>query len=128
MNNNSYRYFIFSDGTSSLSQNAAIFAQVELHMSTVQISIALVEASVCGVFGALFFVWTEKRKICTAHTMLFLNLLVMAIIPIWGQVALTTISEFYICVAIFSTALGAQSAASRSIYGVMIPGTCALMK
>merc|ERR1712107_466773 len=114
-------YFVFSDGTSTLAQASVVFAQEELKMSMFDIGLALIEVSICAVIGCFFFKWLHEKKGVRAKRILMLNLMMMALIPLYGIVALKYKWEFYLGIFIFGINTGSQQAFTRSIYAHHLP-------
>ena len=114
-------YFIFSDGTSTVAGAAIIFGQEELNMNTLQIGIALIEVTICGIVGSFFFRWLNEKCRIHSKTILLLNLFMMGLIPIYGLFAMTTVVEFYIAAGVFGFNTSSQQAFTRSIFAHYIP-------
>lgn len=114
-------YFIFSDGTSTLAQAAPVFAQEELSMTMFEIAIGLVLVSICAVLGCFFFMHLHDHRGYSSKTLLTTNLVLMGLIPIYGQLFMREKWEFYLGVMVFGLNTGSQQAFTRSIYASFIP-------
>lgn len=114
-------YFIFSDGTSTMAGAALVFGQEELNMTSFQIGLAMIEVTVLGIIGCVFFKWLNEKHHVHSKTILLINLSAMTLIPIYSMFAMTNTWEFFISAGVFGFNTASQQAFTRSIYAHALP-------
>lgn len=114
-------YFVFSDGAQSLGSAALIFGQEQLNMSATMLGVALIEVTLLGILGCVFFKWLHESRKWRSKDILVLNLLFLGLIPLYGLLALTHTWEFYLAAAVFGFNTASQQAFTRSIFAHHIP-------
>ena len=121
-------YFFFSDGYSTIATVAAVFAQHEMCFPITEVTILAIVVPFCAMLGCLFFMWVRNHFKVSFKTLLLWNLLLMALIPIWGvvgfftdKVGLRTKAEFWIVAVLYGLNLGSAQSFARSMFGDLIP-------
>lgn len=121
-------YFFFSDGYSTIATVAAVFAQRDMCFPITEVTILAIVVPFSAFVGCLFFMWIRNRFKVNFKTLLVTNLLLMAIIPVWGivgfftdKVGLRTKAEFWIIAVLYGLNLGSAQSFARSMFGDLIP-------
>lgn len=116
-------YFIYSDGSTTIAASSITFAQLELDppFKAENILILLIIVSLCAAIGGIFFMKLEKSGYLSPRGILFVNLVCISVIPIYGMIALKTHAEFYALTMLFGLNTGALQAFTRDLYTKMLP-------
>eukprot|EP00520_Triparma_pacifica_P020309 CAMPEP_0118671000 /NCGR_PEP_ID=MMETSP0785-20121206/21767_1 /TAXON_ID=91992 /ORGANISM="Bolidomonas pacifica, Strain CCMP 1866" /LENGTH=557 /DNA_ID=CAMNT_0006565853 /DNA_START=231 /DNA_END=1904 /DNA_ORIENTATION=- len=114
-------YFIFSDGCSTLAGSAAVFASIELQMTSGDIMLGILLVSVSAILSCVLWFNVEKRLGVPPKWILIMNLVILGLMPVYGMVAMTCQWEFYVMCFIFGLQTGSQQAYTRSIYSANVP-------
>lgn len=114
-------YFVWSDGLSTMAGAFAVFASEELDLNFTGLIIAYIEAAIFSLFSSLIFVWLQDKYSWSSKGILVGNLIILLLIPIYAMLALKTIPELYVIVAIYGAMYGSTITFGRSIFSSMIP-------
>ena len=114
-------YFVYSDGVSTMASSAAVFASIELHFNFTELIVAWFLVSFCGIISYVIHMTLQRRFNIALKKIIIADLLILLIIPIFGQFALTTKAEFYAVVSIYGIAQGGLTIFNRSLFGTLIP-------
>jgi UMF1 family MFS transporter len=109
-------YFIWSDGVSTLSGAAAVFASQELELGFDALIIAYLCTAVASLLSSILFPWLAQRYGIAGKRILMANLLVMGLIPIYAIFALTSEPEFYGVTFLFGLMNGSAQVFAVSLY------------
>ena len=109
-------YFIWSDGVSTLSGAAAVFASQELKLGFSALIIAYICTAVASLISSLLLPWLAQRCGIASKRILLANLLVMGLIPIYATFALTSEPEFYAVTFVFGLMNGSAQVFGMSLY------------
>jgi hypothetical protein len=116
-------YFIWSDGVSTLSGAAAVFASQELELGFSALIIAYLCTAVASLLSSLLFPWLAQRCGIAGKRILMANLLVMGLIPIYAIFALTSEPEFYVVTFLFGLMNGSAQVFAVSLYSAAAPSS-----
>lgn len=114
-------FFVFSDGMGTITGSALIFAQEELRMNSPEVVLSLILASLTSVFSCFLFKFIHDKIPFAAKNILIIKLVLMALLPVYSMVFLTTKFEYFGAIAVFGMNNGSQPAFTRSIYANIIP-------
>jgi UMF1 family MFS transporter len=114
-------YFIFSDGCSTLSGSAAVFASVELKMAAGDILLGVLLVSIAAIASCVIWFNIEKRLGMPPKYILVANLTILGLMPVYGYFFMTCQWEFYVMCLVFGLQTGSQQAYTRSIYSSNVP-------
>ncbi len=109
-------YFIWSDGISTLSGAAAVFASQELKLGFSALIIAYLCTAVASLLSSLLFPWLAQRCGIAGKRILMANLIVMGLIPLYAIFALTSEPEFYFVTFLFGFMNGSAQVFAVSLY------------
>ena len=113
--------FIFSDGASTMTAVAALFAAIELNMKFDKVLVGLLICMFGCVISCLVWFQVERRLGVSQKMVLVSNLTVMMLISIYGIVAFTCQWEFFLVCLLFGLNYGSYISYTRSIYATNIP-------
>ena len=114
-------YFIYSDGTSTMTSAASQFAGYELNMNMTQILLGLLEISFLAPLGCLFWLYVQNSCAIKPKTIINILLVIFLGMTVYGYIALREQVEFYILCAVYAFVAGAEQAFTRGLYSEMIP-------
>jgi len=121
-------FFIFSDGYSTISTIAVMFAYHELCMDPLLLALIAIIVPLTAVFGGYAWLRFQKRFGWSSKSVLVLNLMLLALIPLWGCVGfftddygLQTQGEMYVLAVWFGLCLGSAQAFGRALFSELIP-------
>jgi UMF1 family MFS transporter len=113
-------YFIFSDGTSTMTGATAIFAAIELKMESFAILSGIVLVLICGI--ASCFLWMKIEKAYELEPKdILMNLLILGCLPIYAFFGVKCRAEFYLLCLIFGLNFGSYTAYTRTVYATHVP-------
>ena len=108
-------YFIYSDGTSTLSGAASQFAAYELDMGMTQVLLGLLEVSFLAPLGCFFWLWVQNSCGVKPKTIIYILLLIFLGMCIYAFFAMTAQIEFYVLCAVYAFVAGAEQAFTRGL-------------
>eukprot|EP01084_Bolivina_argentea_P088544 159870_1 len=123
-------WFVWSDAENTIGTIGILFAQNELHMTSVQLILLLIEIQFLAMFGNIFFTFISNKFHVNAKKLLIFHLSINALLPIWTimglyksiGIGLVNVWEIYVMVGLlYATQLGSMFSTSRSLYGHLIP-------
>ena len=77
-------YFLFSDIYSTIAGVGILFGQLELGMTTAELTILSLVVPLCSFIGVYLHFWIQKYLDASHTTMLFISLFELAVIPFYG--------------------------------------------
>ncbi|KAJ3566214.1 hypothetical protein NP233_g7142 [Leucocoprinus birnbaumii] len=135
---NTFRYlaawFLLSDGFTTITSTAVLFAKTSLHMSASSLILIGIITPLSGIIGSL--VWPHiQRKLSLSNLKILITLVLLAsLIPLYGCLGfliqnsstihfggLTTPGEMYGLAVIFGCVYGAFQGYARAFYAELIP-------
>ena len=121
-------FFIFSDGYSTISTIAVMFAYHELCMDPMLLALIAIIVPLTAVFGGYAWLRFQRWFGWSSKSVLVLNLMLLALIPLWGCVGfftedygLQTQGEMYVLAVWFGLCLGSAQAFGRALFSELIP-------
>ena len=121
-------FFIFSDGYSTISTVAVMFAYHELCMDPLLLALIAIIVPFTAIGGGYAWFRFQRKYGWTSKSVLVLNLLLLSLIPLWGCVGffndefgLHTQGEMYVLAVWFGLCLGSAQAFSRALFSELIP-------
>ncbi|KAF8261613.1 autophagy-related protein 22-like protein [Lactarius quietus] len=132
---NTFRYlaawFLLSDGFTTLTSSALLFAKTTLHMPPSSLILLGVLAPSAGIFGALVWPLVQRRLQLSSLRILILLVAGGSLIPLYGVLGLfaprgakwglRTPAEMYVLVVYFGALYGAFQSYARALYAEIIP-------
>ncbi|SMY29116.1 unnamed protein product [Zymoseptoria tritici ST99CH_1A5] len=126
-------WFLLSDAIATVSGTAILFARTELHLSTIQVALLSITATVSGIAGA--FAWPRISRAYALETKstILACILLMEIIPLYGLLGflppiralgflgLQQPWEIYPLGVVHGFVMGGLSSYCRAFYGEIIP-------
>ena len=122
-------YFMYSDGYSTISKVGVIFAEVQLKMNIIEISLLAIIIPLFAIPGISLTVWYQKKYRLNAMQMVIRELMFLVWFPILGVVGfidafpigVKSKYELYIECAVYGFCLGALENHSRIAFCEFIP-------
>jgi len=128
-------WFLLSDGFTTITSTALLFAKMSLHMSATSLVFIGVISPLAGIVGALVWPRLQRRLRWTALHALIVLVLMAAVIPLYGCLGfipafakgsikfggLTTQGEMWVLAVYFGFAYGAFQGYARSVFAELIP-------
>eukprot|EP00741_Cyanophora_paradoxa_P003063 tig00000663_g2974.t1 len=122
-------YFVWSDGYNTLATLMGLLADSLVELRGVALACLLVEVPLCAFLGNYLFLHLQFGLDVRPKTILFANLALLALLPVygalgfaaWSPVGLKAAWEMYLFGALFGLNLGSLQSYSRSTFAHLIP-------
>lgn len=121
-------FFVFSDGYATIATVSVLFASRELCMGALELSALAVIVPLFAAVGGYAWHAAQVRTGWSSKRVLVLNLLFLAVLPLWGCVGFFTTSiglrkpaELYVLAVWFGMCLGSAQAFGRAVFSELIP-------
>ncbi|KJX97704.1 autophagy-related protein 22 [Zymoseptoria brevis] len=126
-------WFLLSDAIATVSGTAILFARTELHLSTIQVALLSITATVSGIAGAFAWPRISRSYALETKSTILACILLMEIIPLYGLLGflapirslgflgLQQPWEIYPLGVVHGFVMGGLSSYCRAFYGEIIP-------
>ncbi|KAI0300620.1 autophagy-related protein 22-like protein [Multifurca ochricompacta] len=132
---NTFRYlaawFLLSDGFTTLTSTALLFAKTTLHMPPSSLVLVGVLTPSAGILGALLWPVVQRRLRLTSLRVLILLVVAASVIPLYGVIGLfaprgarwglRVPEEMFVLAVYFGALYGAFQSYARALYAEIIP-------
>ncbi|KAI9463778.1 autophagy-type protein 22 [Russula earlei] len=132
---NTFRYlaawFLLSDGFTTLTSTALLFAKTTLHMPPSSLVLVGVLTPSAGILGALLWPTIQRRLRLTSLRVLVLLVIAASVIPLYGVIGLfaprgarwglRVPAEMFVLAVYFGALYGAFQSYARALYAEIIP-------
>ncbi|KAI0260363.1 MFS general substrate transporter [Gloeopeniophorella convolvens] len=132
---NTFRYlaawFLLSDGFTTLTSTALLFAKTTLHMPPSSLVLVGVLTPSAGILGALLWPLVQRRLGLSSLRVLLFLVIAASAIPLYGAIGvlaplgahwgLRTPAEMYVLAVYFGALYGAFQSYARALYAEIIP-------
>ncbi|KAH9989260.1 autophagy-related protein 22-like protein, partial [Russula vinacea] len=132
---NTFRYlaawFLLSDGFTTLTSTALLFAKTTLHMPPSSLVLVGVLTPSAGILGALLWPILQRRLSLTSLRVLILLIVAASVIPLYGVIGLfaphgarwglRVPAEMFVLAVYFGGLYGAFQSYARALYAEIIP-------
>jgi UMF1 family MFS transporter len=131
---NTFKYlgawFLLSDGFTSISSTATLFAKTTLNLPPSPLIIVGILAPTAGIVGSLVWPRIQKRLNVSNQIVLIILVALTSMVPLYGCIGiwvqsgfggLKTKEEMYVLAAYFGVMYGAFQAYARASYAELIP-------
>ncbi|KAH9989262.1 autophagy-related protein 22-like protein [Russula vinacea] len=132
---NTFRYlaawFLLSDGFTTLTSTALLFAKTTLHMPPSSLVLVGVLTPSAGILGALLWPIVQRRLSLTSLRVLILLIVAASVIPLYGVIGLfaphgarwglRVPAEMFVLAVYFGGLYGAFQSYARALYAEIIP-------
>ncbi|KAI8354930.1 autophagy-related protein 22-like protein [Mortierella sp. GBAus27b] len=122
-------WFFLSDGYTSISNVALLFAKTSLHLPQTQLILLSLEVPICALIGTLAFPRVQRVLGYDQKQMVLLLLVMLVMVPLYGTLGLifpfwphlTSAGELFTLAAYFGFLIGAVQSFCRSMFAGLVP-------
>jgi UMF1 family MFS transporter len=114
-------WFFYSDGFTTISSCAILFAQSQLGASTSELVIAAFSTLIAAVIGAFLWPIIQQRLLWTTRQVLILQSSLYCILPIYGLFSFHTTAELFVLAACHGFLVAATQSSCRVFFGELLP-------
>ncbi|KAI8361003.1 autophagy-related protein 22-like protein [Mortierella sp. GBAus27b] len=122
-------WFFLSDGYTSISNVALLFAKTSLHLPQTQLILLSLEVPFCALIGTLAFPRVQRVLGYDQKQMVLLLLVMLVMVPLYGTLGLifpfwphlTSAGKLFTLAAYFGLLIGAVQSFCRSMFAGLVP-------